>query len=537
MPQPSLAASHGIIFATYGLFFLMGTGLAWTLRHNLRGGFLSANRTQTALPVALNFIASGLGSSVLFAYPELATITGVQGVVVYALSSALPLLIFAGLGSLIRKKTPHGFVLTEWTRQRYGSAAMLYLSFATLVTLFLYMTAELSAIGHVVTALTRVNQLPVMIVQVVVTAAYTSLGGFRISFLTDNIQGAMVIGLIIIAAATIGALTDIDTSLIKESGFLKPTLLGWQLLYILPVCILTNYFFLSNFWLRAFASKTDKDLWIGVSMATVFILIVLVMLGCSGLVAVWSGALPMEDIPRDGSAAFFLLLNSLPAWVVGIALVMVVTLSCASFDTLLTAMVSSASNDLFRNRLNIWWVRLGAVLICVPSIVIALRAPSILQIYLISDLVSACVIPVLVIGLSDRCYWWRGFEVITGGVGGILSAFFFGLVYYGGDVRRAGNLLLISEGLYANDWSVFGLFVAAPVGSLLFALVALGGRLGVQYLWAKRTGRRFTALDPPISVEAPSDVASFRPSASGDDVADVTTQQEEPTSKQAGKFF
>lgn len=116
---------------------------------------------------------SGLGSSVLFAWPELATITGVQGVIVYAASASLPLLMFAWVGSIIRKKTPEGFVLTEWTRQRYGTAAMLYLSFATLVTLFLYLTAELSAVGQVVATLTSVKPLPVMIVQVVVTAIYT----------------------------------------------------------------------------------------------------------------------------------------------------------------------------------------------------------------------------------------------------------------------------------------------------------------------------------------------------------------------------
>lgn len=114
-----------------------------------------------------------LGSGILFSYPELATITGVQGVVVYALSSSLPLLIFAVLGPIIRRKTPEGFVLTAWTRQRYGTIAMLYLSFMTLVTLFLYMVAELSAIGQVVNALTSLDGLPVMIVQCVITTIYT----------------------------------------------------------------------------------------------------------------------------------------------------------------------------------------------------------------------------------------------------------------------------------------------------------------------------------------------------------------------------
>lgn len=180
----------------------------------------------------------------LFSYPEIATIAGVQGVIVYALASALPLFVFAALGPIIRRKCPEGFVLTEWTRQRYGIVAALFLGFMTLVTLFLYMVAELSAVGQVVNALTGLNGLPVMIVQCAITTIYTSLGGFRISFITDNIQGAMVLGLILIASIAIGVQVDIDTSLIEPSGLLKPSLLGWQLLYILPIAILTNDFFL-----------------------------------------------------------------------------------------------------------------------------------------------------------------------------------------------------------------------------------------------------------------------------------------------------
>jgi hypothetical protein len=86
-------------------------------------------------------------------------------------------------------------------------------------------------------------------------------------------------GAVIIATITVGVETKIEKSLIDSSGLTKPTLLGWQLLYILPVAILTNDFFLSNFWIRTFASKTDKDLWIGVSIAAV---VTLIILTCTG---------------------------------------------------------------------------------------------------------------------------------------------------------------------------------------------------------------------------------------------------------------
>jgi hypothetical protein len=76
-------------------------------------------------------LPAALGSGILFTYPQISTIAGVQGLVVYALASALPLLIFGYLGPIIRRKAPDGFVLTEWTRQRYGTVTALYLSFFT----------------------------------------------------------------------------------------------------------------------------------------------------------------------------------------------------------------------------------------------------------------------------------------------------------------------------------------------------------------------------------------------------------------------
>lgn len=275
------------------------------------------------------------------------------------------------------------------------------------------------------------------------------------SFITDNIQGAMVIGLIILGVISVGAETHIDRSLIDQSGFLNSSLLGWQLIYILPVAILTNDFFLSGFWMRTFASRTDKDLWVGVTVASVAVCIILTLVGVSGLLAVWSGALQPDD-EEGGYLAFFILLGQLPAWVVGVVLVMTVSLSTAAFDSFQSAMISTGSNDLFRNKLNLWVIRAFVVIIIVPVVVVALKSPDILQIFLISDLVSASVVPCLVLGLSDKFYWWRGFDFVVGGLGGIFTVFLFGLVYYNGNADLAGKLILLENGLYANDWSAFG---------------------------------------------------------------------------------
>ncbi|CAI6335811.1 unnamed protein product [Periconia digitata] len=389
------------------------------------------------------------------------------------------------------------------------------------------MVAELSALQQIVNVLTGLNGLPAVIVQCTITTIYTSLGGFKVSFVTDNIQGAMVIGLIIMGVISVGVETSVDRSLIDQSGFLEPSLLGWQLIYILPVAILTNDFFLSGFWMRTFAARTDKDLWIGVSLASFFVCIILILVGVGGLLAAWSGAWPLDDA-ENGYLSFFLLLGQLPAWVVGVVLVMVISLSTAAFDSLQCAIISTGSNDLFRNKLNIWVIRGLVVVLIVPVVIVALKSPDILQIFLISDLVSASVVPCLVIGLSDRFYWWRGFDFVVGGLGGIFTIFLFGLVYYNGDANLAGKLILLENGLYAEDWSAFGAFVAAPIGGLMWGFGACGVRLATLFILSRVNGHRFDALDRPIP---------HTQSIESSDDREVEGVLEQTSGGKAGKFF
>jgi Flp pilus assembly protein protease CpaA len=234
------------------------------------------------------------------------------------------------------------------------------------------------------------------------------------------------------------------------------------------------------------------------------VLIIVTLVGSTGLIAAWAGIWPgTEEEPVDGSVAFFALLMQLPNWVVGVVLVMSVALSTAAFDSFQSAMVTSASNDLFRNRLNIWWIRAGVVLV---------------------------MIPVVVIGLSDACYWWRGFEVVVGGLGGLFTVFLFGTVYYG-DAQLGAELMLLQQGLYTDDWGAFGAFVAAPVGGILWGFGALALRIGFQYVRARLSGKRFDALDRPIAVGGPQlvDPEAGRDSESSSDAPGIA--------KSTGKFF
>ena len=254
----SAVTANAIIWPTYMVLLISASAIAYWKRDSK--SFLSSNGTQKALPLAFNFVASGLGCGVLSAYPQIANIDGLHGLLVYAISGGLPMFVFAWLGPLIRKKTPKGFVLTEWVFHRFGLICGWYLSACTILTVYLFLVSEVASLKYCIETMTTIKALPVIIIECVVTTIYTSIGGFNISFITDFLQVSTVFVLLIIVACAMGSYIEIDRSLIGPSGLLKQNKLGWQLVYILTFAIFTNDFFMSGFWLRTFASRSDKDL-------------------------------------------------------------------------------------------------------------------------------------------------------------------------------------------------------------------------------------------------------------------------------------
>lgn len=507
MGQLSFAGNHAIIWCTYGFLLITGCFLAW--RYGSKGLFLSNNGTQRGLPLALNFIASAMGCGILTTYAQIANVSGLHGLLVYTICGAIPILGFAVLGPLIRKRCPEGFVLTEWVRHRFGTITALYLSLFTCLTMFLFMLAELSALKGAIETLTGLNALPMVIIECVVTTIYTAYGGFQVSFITDNFQGVLVVLLIIICACGMGSYIKIDTLKVGPLGLLKGNKLGWQLVYILFVAILTNDCFMSGFWLRTFALRSNKDLWIGCLIASVVVFVVCTLVGTTGFLAVWLGDLEVGD--ENGYNAFFILLEKMPTWLVAFIIIFIVSLSTMTFDSLQSAFVSTISNDVFRNRLNINWVRLIVVIIIVPIVVLALLvADDILKIYLIADLVSASVIPLVFLGLNNTYFYMlNGFDVMFGGLGAIFFVWIYGLCYYH-LASEGGKLLLMWNGLYnSEDWGPFGAFAIAPFGGMILTCFSCAVRCGIAYVRSRITDTPFTFLDRPVPTEDDSSQDSY----------------------------
>lgn len=119
-------------------------------------------------------------------------------------------------------------------------------------------------------------------------------------------------------------------------------------------------------------------------------------------------------------------------------------------------MVSTASNDVFGNKLPLSYIRGMVTLITIPIVVVAIKRTEILQIFLISNIFATSSMPSILLGLSNYFYFLNGFDIICSGLGGVFSVFIFGAVYYD-DARKGANLIIMTNGLYGNDWSAFGM--------------------------------------------------------------------------------
>ncbi|CAG8452666.1 1797_t:CDS:2 [Dentiscutata erythropus] len=440
--------------------------------------------TQMALGLAANWLASNLSSSIFYAFPEVGARAGILGNFAYSFGCIVPLVVFAWLGPILRKKCPEGFLLTTFIRERFGRINQIYISLMSMAYMFCYMVSELSAIDGILTLLTGIDfhHVPIILITIT-TTLYTAYGGFRASLLTDKVQGWAILVLLVISTIGFGVTVKIDPGVVSSSPLLKSNTLGWELFYIMPI---------AGYWQRAFSSKNDRELAYSALYGSIMLFPTLFLIGFTGIIAAWAGTYPGPDPnnPIGPDMSFFSLYTLLPDWVQGFVVVLSVCLSCSAYDTLQSAMVSTMSNDLFNNKLPLIFVRGLLVVINVPAVILGINNLDVLIVFLIGDLIAAAVMPSILLGLVDSLYFLNGFDSLVGGLGGFFSIFIFGSAYFNSAYEGA-LLYILSNGLYVDDYSVLGAFLVAPIGSVVFTFLAFGVRLLGMFILAKIQGKEF----------------------------------------------
>ncbi|MPY94125.1 MAG: sodium:solute symporter [Acidimicrobiia bacterium] len=456
----SATTAVAALLATLALFAVVGvTGRA---RPAGRDDYLAARGSQRAVPLALSLYASGMGVWILFTPPIVAAFGGVLGAVAYALAAASPLVAFGVLGPRVRRSVPAGITLTDWVRLRFGRPFQAYVAVVAVFYMFMFVTAELTAIGQVLTlpAFGAAEAWIGVVGTAAMTAAYTAYGGLPASLRTDRWQGWLILALLALGVGAIVCHVDGPLRAAVDGGLTHVDRAGVETIVVLVVAVTAANLFHQGYWQRMWAAADEASLRSATGIAAVLSLLTVLAVGLTGLVAAGIG---------EPSVPFFDLLAGLPGGIRLLIVVLAVALVASSVDTLENGMAALVAQDVSDERLGLGAARLVTVALIGPACLIAVQGHDILRLFLVADLVAAATVVPVFLGLGPRV---TGGGAIAGSVAGLLAVFVLGVVTRGG-VDGGWAALTIADSPALD----VGAFVWAPAASAIVALAwSVGGR-------------------------------------------------------------
>ena len=366
--------------------------------------YLNADRSIGKRSLTASLVASCFGVWILIGPSEAATWGGLGAIIGYGLGQALPFLAFITIGQRMRKIMPNGNTLTQFVLIRFGKTMFRLVLLLTIIYLFVYFAAEVTAIAKVVNLISGFPLWQTSLLIIITTLAYTLYGGLRASIFTDKIQFVIIIILLIFAINHIfnSGSNTFSTDLINEKA---GTLMSGKYFYgytaglTFFIAVFATNLFDQGVWQRVFAAKSSDDLRKGFVSAFFIVIPFMLILGFFGILAVSVGK------AADPSTLFFNLLlepfSGINSLLTISILVLVIALVISSIDTLINAISSTiiVEGDKFINLKNKnSYLSLSRYLICGLSVVIFLIASkgySVLFMFLFADLLCcAAVFPI-----------------------------------------------------------------------------------------------------------------------------------------------
>ncbi len=417
-----LAASVSVVLllAVLVVFVAIGVRAGRGRPRTTTDEFTVARGSQGPFALGLSFLASGLGAWILFAPPELGATLGIGPVIGYAIAAAGPFLLLAVVGPRLRRIVPSGQGLSEFVRVRFGPAASIAVTVVSLLYMGVFVAAELVAIGGLVELVGGVAREFTVVAVVTATLAYTAYGGLRASLRTDRWQGWLVIVLLTAAATAAIVGTDAAGTAVRDSGLLEVGSASLQSAATLILAVTAANMFHQGYWQRVWSARDVRSLRIGALVGAAMTIPLMLLAGGLGVLATAVGA---TEVP---ALSAFALAGRLPTVVVAVVLLLGIALVTSSVDTLESGLVALLVSE--RPSLELRHARVLTVLIVLPAAVVGLVATSVLQLFLIADLLAAVLLLPALLGL------WR--HTTTSGVwagvlAGVVGAFGAGLVATG----------------------------------------------------------------------------------------------------------
>ncbi|MFB6161815.1 MAG: sodium:proline symporter [Haloferacaceae archaeon] len=404
-----------VVAAVLAAFALVG---GWYSRGRVESieDFIAARGSAGTGTLTATLVASSMGAWILFSPAEAgAAFGGITAVVGYALGSAVAMAAYAVVGPRIRAAVPEGHSLTEYAYVRYGPVFYAYVLVVSVAYMFVFLAAEFTGIASAVSTLAGVPGWQTATLVGVTVLAYTAYGGLRASMVTDVVQTALLLPLLLVVfVATVVAVGGPGEAVRSVNAtapaLLSPTHLpGIEFGVYVVVAVVGAEMLNQSWWQRVYAARDERTLARGFGAAALVVFPIVVAVGLFGPIAVGMGL-----VDGNASVSFFLVVQeALPDVLVLGVVVLAVLLVASSADTLFNAIASVVTADLPRlvdaddARLTLAARGFTAV-VALAATVVGAQGYSVLTLFLVADLLAAATFLPLYHGLFSARAWTGG---------------------------------------------------------------------------------------------------------------------------------
>ena len=381
-------------------------GVLHSKKYQGLNNYLVANRSVGVFSLTTSLVASALGAWILFGPASAATWGGIGAVIGYALGTAFPLFILIYLGKRFRKLYPKGKTLIEVVRLRFGKKLFKLILFLTIFYMFIFLIAEVTAVSLLVNYISGTSLWITALIVIVSSLIYTLYGGLRASIFTDNIQFIVISLLLLISFSYLISFNSSEFSfefikqnkpILLSSGYLPNFTAG--LTFFIAVAA-TNLFHQGN-WQRVYAAKSNKVLKKSLIISFFIIIPIVFFMGFSGLVAASINSSVIPDL-----AFFSLLLKEQNSMISVIVIILAISLTISSIDTLINAISSlivvdgnkvlKFKGDYLKLSKNI------IILLSAIALIVASKGLSILYLFLLADLLCCAAVLTVFYSFYDK---------------------------------------------------------------------------------------------------------------------------------------
>ena len=335
-----LSQSSAILLALVISIIFIIVGIIYSNKYQGLNNYLVANRSVRTFSLTTSFIASALGTWILFGPASAATWGGIGAVIGYALGTAFPLFILIYLGKKFRILYPKKTTLIEVIKIRFGYKLCKLILFLSIFYMTIFLIAEVTAVSILIKYISGTKLWVTALIVIISSLIYTLYGGLRASIFTDNIQFIVFCLLLLIGFSYIISFNsnEFNIDFIKLN---KPNLLSSNyipnftagLTFFIAVAA-TNLFHQGN-WQRVYAAKNNNVLKKSLILSFIIIIPIVFLMGFSGIVAVSQDSNVIADL-----AFFSLLLKEHSVSLSLVVLVLAISLTVSSIDTLINAISS-----------------------------------------------------------------------------------------------------------------------------------------------------------------------------------------------------